>query len=139
MPQTIQCKHCGIILNLPANAQAGKRLKCPRCSTRFVITAEEASSASTMPGLANAASTSMFDLPHAPQAGDEAPSRLPEGDLRETFDLPLVSGREAEQGHAVSSPGAADAAALFADSGRTRERRQTAAEARAKARRCVTC
>src|SRR5438093_900909 len=31
MPRTTLCKHCGVILNLPDRATAGKRLKCPNC------------------------------------------------------------------------------------------------------------
>ncbi|MFI5457288.1 MAG: hypothetical protein ACHRXM_17720 [Isosphaerales bacterium] len=138
MPQTIQCKHCGIVLNLPPGAKGGKRLKCPRCSTRFVISDAEAASASTMPGMDNATSMSAFDLTSRPGSGEALPTLLPEGDLRETFDLPLVSGREAEQGQAVPSPGVADAAALFSDPGPS-HRKITAAEARARARRCVHC
>ena len=36
MPRTTQCNQCGIILNLPENA-GGKRLKCPKCGTKFVV------------------------------------------------------------------------------------------------------
>jgi len=86
----------------------------------------------------NATPMSAFDLTNRPASGEELSTRLPEGDLRETFDLPLTGGREAEQGQAAPSPGAADAAALFADPGPSR-RRTTAAEARRTARRCVHC
>ena len=37
-------QHCGVVLNLPAHVQAGKRLKCPRCATRFVVSEADASS-----------------------------------------------------------------------------------------------
>jgi hypothetical protein len=60
-----------------------------------------------------------------------------EGDLRDTFDLPLGSGRDVERA-ATSGPRAADAAGLFTDTGPSKKR-QTAAEARAKARRCTQC
>jgi hypothetical protein len=92
-----------------------------------------------MPGLANAAPTSTFDL--ADRKGDdvELPPPRAEGDLRETFDLPLVAGnREVEQGQVASSPHTADAAGLFADDGPAR-RRISSAQARTKARRCVHC
>ena len=63
MPQTTQCNHCGIILNLPPGIKPGKRLKCPRCATRFVISESDASSASTAPGMDDAAITTMFEIP----------------------------------------------------------------------------
>jgi phage FluMu protein Com len=137
MPRTIQCNRCGVVLNLPAHVAAGKRLKCPRCATRFVVSEEDASSMSTVPGLDDAAATS-FDLDKRPPTPDNLPIARSEGDLRETFDLPLMSGRDAESGHAASAPATADAAALFQDAGPSK-RRVSAAEARSKARRCVHC
>jgi hypothetical protein len=56
------------------------------------------------------------------------------GDLRETFDLPMM--REAAAPSATKP--AADALALFEET-RPSERRPKAAEARSKARRCPTC
>jgi phage FluMu protein Com len=138
MPQTIQCNFCGVILNLPPHVKAGKRLKCPRCGSRFAISESEASSASTFPGMADATPMSAYELPKPPAKFDDLPTPLAEGDLRETFDLPLISGREAERGEAVSDSRAADAAALFNDSGAAK-RRLAAAEARANARRCTQC
>jgi hypothetical protein len=91
-----------------------------------------------MPGLANATPMSTGDLAKRPSDID-LPVPRAEGDLRETFDLPLVStAREAEQGQVLSSAGAADVAGLFADQGNT-HRRLSAAEARSRARRCVHC
>jgi hypothetical protein len=59
------------------------------------------------------------------------------GDLRETFDLPLMT--EAEGGAAPRArPQSADALALFEDR-KPATRRPSAAEARAKSRRCPTC
>jgi phage FluMu protein Com len=138
MPRTIQCTKCGVVLNLPAHVSAGRRLKCPRCTTRFVVTEEDASSVSTVPGQTDAALTS-FDLEKRPPSVDDLPIATSEGNLRDTFDLPLMSGRDAEQASMGGPvPVASDAAALFADSGPTR-RKPTAAEARARARRCVHC
>ncbi len=48
MPQTTQCKSCGIVLNLPDRVPAGKRLRCPKCGLRFVVTVADASSESTL-------------------------------------------------------------------------------------------
>ena len=73
-----------------------------------------------------------------PQTPDDLPIATSEGDLRETFDLPLLSGRDAESGHAASAPATADAAALFQDHAPAK-RRVSAAEARSRARRCVHC
>jgi len=139
MPQTIQCNQCGVILNLPPKVKPGKRMKCPRCGNRFNITQAEASSASTVPGMHDAAATSAFDLQKKPNIPDDLPPSLGDADLRETFDLPLVSGsgRDAERGADEPGAGAADVAGLF-EQGAPR-RRTTAAEARSTARRCSQC
>jgi hypothetical protein len=91
-----------------------------------------------MPGLANATPTSTFDMTRRPVGDVDLPLATAEGDLRETFDLPLGSTREAEQGQAAPSPAVADAAGLFVDQGPSR-RRVSRAEARSQARRCVHC
>ena len=139
MPQTTQCNHCGIILNLPAGIKPGRRLKCPRCATRFFISESDASSASTAPGMDNAAATSAFEIPKNRAAPEELPPSLGEGDLREAFDLPLVSGsaRDMERGEGVPGAQTADVGGLFED--RPSKRRMTAAEARSQSRRCITC
>jgi LSD1 subclass zinc finger protein len=138
MPRTVHCQECRAILNLPAGAQGGKRLKCPRCGTRFVVSEDEASSASTLPGQADAFEPSTFELPkqRARAPADDLPMPVAEGDLREAFDLPLVGGREAERGE-VAGGTAADAAGLFQDRGPAR--RQTTGDARTRARRCNRC
>jgi hypothetical protein len=79
-----------------------------------------------------------FDIEKRPASPAEVPIPTAEGDLRETFNLPLVGGREAERGQAVSGPETADVGGLFADPGPSK-RKTTAAEARAAARRCVHC
>ena len=83
---------------------------------------------------------SNFDLDRRPPSREDLPIPRSEGDLRDTFDLPLVSGREAERGSVEvgGGHGAADAASLFEDTGRGK-RRVTAAEARTRARRCIKC
>ena len=92
MPQTTQCTKCGVILNLPPGIKPGKRLKCPRCSTKFTISESDASSASTVPGIADATAASVFDMQKRSNPPDDLPPSLGSGDLREAFDLPLVSG-----------------------------------------------
>jgi hypothetical protein len=92
---------------------------------------------STVPGLDDAAQTS-YDLDKRPPSREDLPTGTSEGDLRDTFDLPLVSGRDAERGEVALVPEADDAALLFKDDGPSK-RRPTAAEARARARRCSHC
>ena len=137
MPRTIQCKQCGVVLNLPDHTKAGRRLKCPRCGTRFVVTEADASSVSTVPGLTDAAPTSTYELPKRPPSQNDLPTLGVERDLRETFDLPLISGRQAEQG-AAGPPAVGDAAALFDDRAAPKKK-VYAADARARARRCSSC
>ncbi len=138
MPRTIQCSECRVRLNLPAAVTPGQRLKCPRCGHKFVVSDAEASSASTLPGMVDAAETLSLPTPRRPPSADDLPAPRAEGDLREAFDLPLVSAREAERSEMVSGSHTADAAALFADAGPS-ARRQSAAEARARGRRCTHC
>lgn len=64
---------------------------------------------------------------------EDMPLPMAEGDLRETFDIPLMT--EADTSPA---PRGADAVALFKDSPPA-PRRPAHAEARSKARRCPTC
>jgi hypothetical protein len=137
-------------LNLPDKVTPGKRLKCPKCGSRFVVTVEDASSESTMPGLADADPATLFELEQRPPSRDDLPTPrrgpglddlpLPvaEGDLRETFNLPLVSGREAERAEVAAGPADGDAAALFEDRAGP-QRRTTAGDARRRARRCSHC
>jgi hypothetical protein len=140
MPQTTQCKSCGIILNLPDKVAAGKRMRCPKCGLRFVVTVADASSESTFAAPMDAEATiSAFNLPMIDGKPDDLPLPMADRDLRETFELPLVNAREAER--AGASPAAAaigDAASLFADDPGPR-RRGTIGDARSRARRCSNC
>ena len=70
MPRTVFCQECRAILNLPAATRAGKRLKCPRCGTRFIVSEDEASSASTLPGQADAL---VMALPNGRVLGEVMP------------------------------------------------------------------
>jgi hypothetical protein len=105
---------------------------------RFAVTVADASSESTLPGPADADTLSRFDMEVRPPSLDDLPIPVAEKDLRETFDLPLISAREAERVEVATSPAVSDATALFDDRGGPR-RRITAADARAKARRCSNC
>jgi hypothetical protein len=126
-------------MNLPAGIKPGRRLKCPKCGNKFSVTEKDASSASTAPGVFDAAGDSLFDMQKNRVLPDDLPPSLGAGDLRETFDLPLTSGSARDMERFAGDRGAqsADAAALFDD--RPARRKQTAAEARSQGRRCVTC
>jgi hypothetical protein len=139
MPRTILCQNCGVILNLPARVIAGKRVKCPKCGQRFAVTEKDASSASTMPGVADADVVSTREFAKKPPSHDNLPIPVADHDLREMFDLPLGTSAAVEQA-AVSGqkPPIGDAAALFQDEP-DRKRKLKGAEARARARRCRNC
>ncbi|MDG3003208.1 hypothetical protein [Paludisphaera mucosa] len=138
MPRTISCEQCKTVLNLPDQVPAGKRLKCPKCAHRFTVTPNDANSASTRPGEIDAANTSTYEIP---KGGfpilDDLPSPRAEGDLRETFDLPMLAG-DAEKSIGNASAAISDAAALFKEETR-RKKKAVGAEARAHARRCSRC
>jgi hypothetical protein len=139
MPRTILCQKCGVVLNLPARVTAGKRMKCPKCAHRFVLTEKDASSASTIPGVADAAEASTREFDKKPPSHENLPIPVADHDLRAMFDLPLGTSAAVEKA-AVSGqkPEVADAAALFQDEPE-RKRKLKGAEARAESRRCVNC
>lgn len=140
MPRTIQCPQCGVVLNVP-EAAAGRRLKCPKCATKFAADGgpppprPSSSTFGTGRGMASsvtlpASSGDDFDLPTAP------------GSLRETFDLPLLGEDAPPSRPVVPTAPAAEAdpmALLRGDDDAPSRRRPLAAEARAQARRCPTC
>lgn len=141
MPQTIVCSNCGIALNLPSAAAPGKRLKCPKCGHRFVISEVDARSASTAPGLADAAQTSLGDMPtDLPPLPDEMPAPRAEKDLRETFDLSSLGARDDPGLLPDLAPDKpiGDVSALLAPE-TAPKRRKSSAEARSQARRCTSC
>src|SRR5579863_3646597 len=87
MPRTIQCNQCGVVLNIPPQA-AGKRLKCPKCGTKFLVDADTSKYPSTELSNHDAQPSSSQEIPKG--HGDVS---LPTaaGNLRETFDLPLMT------------------------------------------------
>src|SRR5262249_3482815 len=133
MTLTTQCpnSNCRVVLNLPESA-AGRRLKCPKCGTKFHAGTPATRPPSSAPGVADAGqSSSTIGAPVRDPNDLDLP--VAAGDLRETFDLPLLMD------DAPKAPGprhsTADAVALFQDDAPAR-RRPTGAEARAKSRRC---
>lgn len=132
MSQTIQCPQCGVVLNIP-DVPPGKRLKCPKCMARFAAGAPQSRPPTGAPGVANANFSSTIIRP-AGHFDVDLPTAA--GDLRETFDLPMMT--DADTGPAHPPGGVADAAALFREPAPA-PRRVSAAEQRSKARRCPTC
>jgi len=145
-------------LNLPAAVSAGKRMKCPKCGNKFAISEQDASSESTLAGDADADVLSSRDfgkrppshdnLPVAagnqgvrkrPPSHDNLPVRAGDKDLRDLFDLPMGTAASIEKSAVESKqPVVSDAEALFQEP-TVRKRKATGAEARAQARRCVSC
>lgn len=154
MPRTIQCSECGVVLNLP-DAAAGRRLKCPKCGHKFQVAADLTKYPSTEMSShdASAASSQLGSPAFGPdesripgyRRGDDETIPTAEGDLRGTFDLPLL-GEDPSSSAVPAGVGAGagrgastgDATLLFEEK-KTAPRRKTGAEARAQARRCPTC
>ncbi|HEX8203399.1 MAG TPA: hypothetical protein VF590_23185 [Isosphaeraceae bacterium] len=134
---TTQCPQCGVVLNLPEGLPPGKRLKCPKCQARFQANTPGTRPPTSAPGVADAKFSSTM-IRTAPDLQDlDLPTAA--GDLRETFDLPMMTeADESAPGPAPAAAPAADAAALFRESAPAK-RRLSAAEQRAQARRCPTC
>jgi hypothetical protein len=141
MLRSILCQNCGVVLNLPDRVTVGKRMKCPKCGFKFEITEKDASSVSTEPGVADAASLTSRDFGRRPPSHDDLPVRPGDHDLRELFDLPTGTAEQIERS-AVSSPTSrktmTDAEALFQDEP-ARRKKARGAEARSQARRCSQC
>ena len=146
--RVVRCPHCSIELNLPESA-LGRRLKCPKCESKFTapapqdsVSVEEGSSLflpTHGPG-----SSGSLDLPGY-RGGSSGDVELPTSaaPLRDTFDLPLLSEVEPpSRSKVVKSPvseaGPADALGLFQDEPKS-NRKPKGAAARAQARRCSSC
>ena len=165
MTSTVQCPECGVVLNVPASA-AGRKLRCPKCATKFAAPAAGSSigpadSAFAGPGPdstmfptrkgpassgdldlpARRGSSGSIDLPTSRPAGGggHGDFDLPtaSGPLRETFDLPLLAEASPKSSPAQGKA-PADALALFQDEPKANRKLQ-GAEARAKVRRCPGC
>jgi phage FluMu protein Com len=139
MPRTILCQKCGVVLNLPGAVSAGKRMKCPKCGRRFAVSEKDTSSESTIAGVADADLISTRDFGKRPLSHDNLPIPIGNQDLRDMFDLPMGTAASIEKS-AVSGlkPVVSDAEALFHEDP-VRKRKLKGAEARAQARRCVSC
>jgi phage FluMu protein Com len=136
MPRTIQCTNCGVVLNLPEQA-AGKRLKCPKCGTKFFAGSGDANTQSTV-GRLPSASPDSSRLITGKQYDNDLPLPTAASEPRETFDLPLLTESAPSGPAKTSDRTAGDAPTLF-EEWKSAPRRPTGAEARAKPRRCPTC
>jgi DNA-directed RNA polymerase subunit M/transcription elongation factor TFIIS len=153
MRRTIQCPQCGVVLNLPEDAE-GKRLKCPKCANKFAANEADAKNSSAVRSH-DASHDAVIGLnqsriekalnpgrvepaPDQSRSGLEGDPTLPTaaGNLRETFDLLLMTQAAGPAQPATAQVG--DALALFKEK-RPTSRRPSAVEARAHARRCPSC
>lgn len=139
MALTTKCPECHTVLNLPDGAE-GRRLKCPKCGTKFQAGTPEARPRTSAPGVANAGPASSLmqatPSPGAPQSSREVDIPLSTGDLRDTFDAGMLFGEETKP--KAKAPKTADAAALFKDDDLPR-RKETGGDAKKRSRRCPSC
>jgi predicted nucleic acid-binding Zn-ribbon protein len=142
MPRTTQCTQCGIVLNVPDQA-IGKRLKCPKCGTKFATSPDaEGSPGSTYVLPSTKPPSSQEEISARRSSSETLPTAA--GDLRDTFDLSSMTEVAGAPGSrmvttAVAGPKqTADALALFNDPPKEK-RRLKPAEERSKVRRCPTC
>lgn len=130
MSMTTQCPACQLVLTVP-DAAGGRRLKCPKCGGRFYVgQGGAARPASQAPGVGPSSVT----IPASSHGHRDLPTAA--GDLRETFDLPLLMDEDTPVRPAARSAGVADA--LFRDEDMP-ARRRTLADARSESRRCPEC
>ena len=139
MSRTILCQKCGVVLNLPASITAGKKLKCPKCGNRFAASEADVNSKSTSPGAVHAELISSGEFAKRPPSVDELRIPIADSDLRDRFGAPMGTGASVEKSAAggATSP-LSDAEALFQEQP-ARKKKLTAAEARARSRRCSQC
>jgi len=142
MALTTKCPDCQTVLNLPDGAE-GRRLKCPKCGTKFRAGTPEARPRTSAPGVATAgpASSVMQSSPNPPKPQSSREIDLPttSGDLRDTFDAGLLFGEdEAKPTARPRKSATADAAALFDETAAPRPKINSG-DAKKKSRRCPSC
>jgi LSD1 subclass zinc finger protein len=130
MPLTTQCPRCRTVLHLPDGA-AHRRLKCPKCETKFFSGTEDSTPPKSAPAFDSAAPASAsFPAPR----GSEPDLPVVSGTLRDTFDLPLLDDPAVP---AMKRKAVSEVASLFDDA--PAPRKLTTAAARSKPRRCTSC
>lgn len=160
MPDAVHCPNCDTVLRVPPEA-SGRRLKCPKCGTRFVpggaieppsVSGRRDSGPRSGSAISAVPAQSSRDLPPVsppqPKPRKAAPPRvnlgpddyLPtvESDLRESFELPMLMDSDTESPASVpiTAASTADVAGLFHHEPR---KKVSIGDARMKARRCPTC
>lgn len=148
MLRTIHCPSCSVELTIPEEA-GSRRLKCPKCATRFVPTP-------LSPGETRSPASSIFaEPPNVPRPSPRAkvppssglhnisgtrndtPLPKPDGDLRDLLEIPLL-GDDEPSAPKSKKPVVSDAEALFRDDPPPRAKRAPA-ETRRESRRCPEC
>lgn len=139
MSARTHCPNCHAPLKVP-DAAVGRRLKCPKCATKFVPDLEVGGTASR-----GGASGSVTGMPEAGPASASSPAMRPADDdlimptvtrdFREAFDLPLLKDDD-EIDRVVAPRGEASAASLLNEPSRPRAKKPVGGDARRQARRC---
>ncbi len=129
MSLTTQCPRCRTVLNLPDDC-ANRRLRCPKCETRFYSGDEDSTPPRSAPAVDSAGLAS--GALGAPRSSELALPVRPAAP-RDTLDLPLLD----DSGPPAKRSTAGPAASLFDDI--PPPRKLSRAEARQKPRRCPTC
>ena len=133
MPRTTQCPNCGVVMSMP-DAAVGRRLKCPKCGSKFYAEGGPMVSPRSAPNI-DAARASSTNLTASPRSSEMAlPVMAGGGDA--TFELPMMD--EVPRPSTSRAKAAADVVGLFNEDSAPK-RRIVAAEARSKARRCSSC
>lgn len=146
MTRTTQCPQCQIPLNVPVSA-GQKRLKCPKCGTRFYPDGRGPSSASasqtppssggTTPATRRPASSVFADPANLSNVG--LPTNLPS--MRDLADIPLADDNAPPPPPPLPPPvgNMADARLFFEDSEETPAPKPAGASARMRPRPCPVC
>ena len=149
MTRIIHCPNCRVELTIP-EAAGSRRLKCPKCATRFYPDGPKKSAPAPKKPAAGAGPPKKAKVPPSSRDlktfGGHGDADVPtaSGDLRDVFDVPLLDedDRPASSGRRPRPPSGypavSDAEALFRDDDPIPSRRR-GAEARLHPRRCPTC
>lgn len=146
MTRTIHCPSCKVDLTIPEEA-GSRRLRCPKCATRFYPDgppAARSSGPSSSLLATNAQPPGSSKAEAALSATNQPKSKTPPRDAvrkpapkpRDPLDILLVD----DEPHGPNRPAkVADAAAMFRDDPPAHGRKKAAAEAKREARRCPSC
>ncbi len=137
MPRTTRCPNCAAVLNIP-EAGIGRRLKCPRCGTKFHAEGAGPSPKSSAIGVEEARPASSLVVPPVrpgkPTDDEDLPYPMASTDLRETFDAPLLMDDDDDPPPRPSRSKEAGVAGLFDEP--PPPKKISTAEAKKRPRRC---